>query len=99
MVSWLLWLVRCCAALFMVLIAMALVIFAFSTDKNRAIGLGMAAMFGVAGLATWPRIPNAWRRDPPTAKQLAYAEKLGLEVPARITKGELSDMITSVTGR
>ena len=99
MVSWLLWLVRCCAAVFMVLLALVLLIFAFSTEKDRTLGLGMAAMFGVAGLATWPRTPNAWRRDPPTSKQLAYAEKLGLDVPARITKGELSDMISSVTGR
>lgn len=99
MVSWLLWLVRCCAALFMVGTALILVLFALTADKDKAVSLGIAAMFGVAGLATWPRIPNAWRRDPPTAKQLAYAEKLGLDVPARISKGELSDMISSVTGR
>ena len=99
MVSWLLWLVRCCAALFLVGAALMLVLFAFVDAQNKAVSFGIAAMFGVAGLATWPRIPNAWRRDPPTAKQLAYAEKLGLDVPARITKGELSDMISSVTGR
>lgn len=99
MVSWLLWLVRCCAAFFMVGLALLLVFFASTVGKDRAISFGMAAMFGIAGLATWPRRPNAWRRDPPTQKQLAYASRLGIDVPSGITKGELSDMISSVTGR
>jgi hypothetical protein len=99
MASWLIWLVRSAAALFLVLLAVVLVISTAGYPESKALFLGMAAVFGIAGVASWPRMPNAWRRDPPTAKQLAYAERLGIDVPTRITKGELSDMISSVTGR
>jgi hypothetical protein len=97
--SWLIWLVRCVAAFILASMSLVLLIFTATQPENRAMMLGVAAVFGIAGVATWPRMPNAWRRDPPTAKQLAYAERLGLDVPARISKGELSDMISSVTGR
>ena len=99
MASWLIWLVRCVAAFMLASMSLVLLIFVAAKPNDWALMLGMAAVFGIAGVATWPRMPNAWRRDPPTAKQLAYAERLGLDVPARISKGELSDMISSVTGR
>jgi len=97
--SWLIWLVRCAAAFMLAAMSVVLLIFVAAKPNDWALMLGMAAVFGIAGVAAWPRMPNAWRRDPPTAKQLAYAERLGLDVPARISKGELSDMISSVTGR
>lgn len=34
-----------------------------------------------------------WRTDAPSDKQIAYAENLGIRIPAGITKGRLSDMI------
>lgn len=99
MISWLLWCSRCIASFILVSMAAMLLMFALVGTQNTVATIATSLVLGIAGLATWPRIPNAWRRDPPTAKQLAYAEKLGLDVPARITKGELSDMISSVTGR
>jgi hypothetical protein len=99
MMSWIIWLVRVAAAFLLVSLAVVLLIGATGSPDSRALFLGMAAVFGIAGVAAWPRVPNAWRKDPPTPKQLAYAERLGLDVPARISKGELSDMISSVTGR
>jgi hypothetical protein len=82
----------------MLLTAAVLLIFLTAT-KDKAIIGALAAMFGIAGFFSLPRRPNAWKRDPPTAKQIAYAEKLGIEVTPGITKGELSALITQVTGR
>lgn len=48
---------------------------------------------------SWPRRPNAWKADPPSDRQLAYAANLGIVVPPGATKGEVSAMITAVTGR
>jgi hypothetical protein len=66
-----------------------------------------ASMWGVAGgtwvllaaFLSWPRLPDAWRKDPPTAKQIQYAESLGLVVPEGASKGQVSEMISSATGR
>lgn len=48
---------------------------------------------------SWPRRPNAWKSDPPTDRQLAYAADLGIAIPPGATKGEVSAMISAVTGR
>lgn len=60
-------------------------------------------LFGVGCIAAarygWPRKPNAWKSDPPTDRQLAYAADLGISVPPGATKGEVSAMITAITGR
>jgi hypothetical protein len=58
-----------------------------------------SVLFMFGGAFSFPRVPNAWRREQPSQKQLAYAAKLGLDVPADTSKGELSDMISSVVGR
>lgn len=57
-----------------------------------------------AGMTWWawksrPASPNAWRKDEPTERQLAYAKDLGIVVPEGATKGQVSDMISAVTGR
>jgi len=98
MVSWVIWLVRSAASWFMLLTALVLLIVLFTTKDKALIG-GMAVMFGLAGYFSLPRMPNAWRRDPPTAKQIAYAEALGIEVVPGMSKGDLSALITQVTGR
>jgi hypothetical protein len=49
---------------------------------------------GAGAFFTWPRMPNAWRRDPPTARQLEYAADLGIKVLPGMTKGRLSDLIS-----
>ena len=58
-----------------------------------------SVLFLFGGAFSFPRMPNAWRRDRPSEKQLAYAMKLGIDVPDDVSKGELSEMITSVARR
>lgn len=52
-----------------------------------------------SAVLSWPRRPDAWRRDPPTDRQLEYAAALGIVTPPGISKGELSDLISQATGR
>ena len=40
---------------------------------------------------------GSWRDDPPTSKQMDFAQDLGIDIPPGCTKGELSDLITKVT--
>jgi hypothetical protein len=98
MTTWFIWLVKSAAAWFMLLTSLVLLIFLFATEDKAVVG-GLAAMFGLAGYFTLPRMPNAWKRDPPSAKQLAYAEKLGIDVAPGMTKGEVSALISQATGR
>lgn len=65
----------------------------------NTLGLIFGGVVLAATRLVWPRRPNAWRSDPPTEKQLAYAADLGIIVPPGATKGEVSAMITAVTGR
>lgn len=39
-----------------------------------------------------------WRDDPCTEKQMNFADDLGIQYSITMTKGELSDLITKVTG-
>lgn len=72
---------------------------ALMSKKPSAASAALAALSIAAAVLSWPRLPDAWRRDPPTDRQLAYAEKLGLVVPEGVSKGQLSDMISQATGR
>lgn len=58
---------------------------------------GMWLMASVA--LSWPSLPDAWRKDPPTQRQLEYAASLGIDVPDGVSKGQLSDMISRAAGR
>jgi len=98
MLSWAIWLVRSAAAWFLLLLALVLLIFIFASKDKLLIG-GLAAMFAIAGFFSMPRMPNAWRRDPPTAKQIKYAESLGIQVVPGMTKGDVSALISQVSGR
>lgn len=98
MKSWLMWAVKLMAAWFMLLVAAVLLIFLFVTKDKAVIG-GLAAMFAIVGYVSLPRRPDAWKHDPPTAKQLNYAAKLGIEVEPGMTKGDVSALISQVTGR
>ena len=40
-----------------------------------------------------------WRSGPATNKQKTFARDLGIQFPANITKGDLSDRISEVTGK
>lgn len=89
---------RLAAAL--VLFFFALVFFVIMLTGQRVWLLACLSVVMVgAAWAAWPRRPNDWRRDPPSQRQLEYAANLGLVVPPGATKGQVSDMITRVTGR
>jgi hypothetical protein len=91
------WLVRSIAAFIMFgsgLAMLGMVLFKFN-----GLVTAISVLWLVGGAFSFPRMPNAWRRDPPSQKQVAYATKLGIDVPHDVTKGELSEMITSVVGK
>ena len=91
------WLVRSIAAFIMFgsgLVMLGMVLFKFN-----GLVTAISVLWLVGGAFSFPRMPNAWRRDPPSQKQVAYATKLGIDVPHDVTKGELSQMITSVVGK
>jgi hypothetical protein len=87
------YLVRLIAAVILIGVAGMFAIIATTDAKSRTLLFSMAGVFGFAAMFTWPRRPNAWRNDKPTERQLAFARDLGIAIPRRITKGELSDMI------
>ena len=62
-------------------------------EKGGLAAAALAAFVAVGGVLSWPRWPGSWRSDAPSEKQIAYAENLGISIPAGITKGRLSDMI------
>jgi len=96
---WFSYFVRLAAAGVFLLVCLSLLLAALFASDGTTVLLIMAAAAGVAGWYAWPRRPNAWRSDPPTSRQLEYAEALGIEVPAGAKKGEVSALISAVTGR
>lgn len=96
MIAWLLWAARAAGSFVVcgcgiVLLGTAAVI----PERNLWL-MGTAAVLTLAGFLAWPKRPNAWRKDPPTERQIAYARDLGIPIPPGISKGELSDMISQV---
>lgn len=70
----------------------------FSRNGNSAAIVG--GLWALAAVVlSWPRLPDAWRRDPPTERQIEYASSLGIAIPPGASKGELSEMISRATGR
>lgn len=59
------------------------------------VGLWIAA----AAVLSWPKAPGAWKKDPPSERQLEYAESLGIIVPPGASKGDVSSLISAATGR
>lgn len=90
---------RALAAFLMLGVAVVMALLGVAVDGGRGVMLGMAGVLAVAGWFSWPRHPDAWRNDPPTKRQLDYAADLGIRVPRRATKGQVSDLISQVTGR
>jgi len=91
------WLARSTLALVVGAGGLITIAASLASGKHAAALLGLG-MIGVAWLA-WPRRPNSWRSDPPTDRQLAYAEDLGIAVPPGATKGLVSDLISAAKGR
>jgi hypothetical protein len=98
-VEWLKYAVRLAAAVVLLAMAAAMLIAAATVPDARAVTLSIAAVMALGCFFVWPRRPNAWRKDPPTNRQLAYAATLGITVPRRATKGQVSDLISASTGR
>lgn len=69
----------------------------FGAKPSVAMAAGCCWIIAAAVLS-WPRMPDAWRSDPPTARQVAYATKLGIQVRAGMTKGQISDLISRAAG-
>ena len=97
MKTWLIFGVRVAAAATMVISAVVMLVMLLF--KFNGLVAAISVLWLVGGAFSFPRMPNAWRRDPPSQKQVAYATKLGIDVPHDVTKGELSEMITSVVGK
>jgi len=79
----------CVSAIGLILLAST----AFAKELS-VYAIGVSSVIAIAGFLAWPRRPNAWRHDPPTDRQLAFARDLGIQVPPGISKGDLSEMIS-----
>ena len=99
-VAWARYGIQVSAAGLLVLVGvlMATVAVGGAEESRAAIG-SVAVVLSLGGLFAWPRRPNSWRSDRPSDRQLEYAADLGIAVPAGATKGEVSDMISAVTGQ
>jgi hypothetical protein len=78
--------------------ALAFLVYAVRSVGLLIVGLSSiaAAWFSVFGAKpSMASAAKAWRRDPPTDKQLEYAVKLGIDIPDGCSKGQLSDMISA----
>lgn len=94
MVGSLLYLIRAATALLVLVLGLGLLVVAATAKNSTGWGVALAAAVTVAGALAWPRSPDAWRRDKPTDRQLAFAKDLGIAIPRGISKGELSDLIS-----
>jgi hypothetical protein len=99
MLAWMIWAARCAACVFFGGVGLILCVACLTGQKQQIVMAGVSSLFVVAAALSWPRRPSAWRRDPPTERQVAYAIDLGLDIPPGVSKGELSDMISAARGR
>ena len=91
-----------------VAVIVGLFAFAFWTSSKDDMGRNIAIFFGVLSAillfigARWAKAPKryyTWRNDPATDRQKSFADELGIRYAKGITKGELSDRISQVTGK
>jgi hypothetical protein len=99
MVQWIIYGVRAAAAFIVSAIGLILLVSVLASNNRTAWTIGVSLAMTAGGLLAWPRRPNAWRRDPPTDRQIAYATDLGIDIPPWVSKGELSDLISRGVGR
>lgn len=92
-------LVRSLAAVVVIFVGLGFALAAFIEPNNKLWSGALSVVVIAGGALSFPRRPNAWKNDPPTDRQIAFAENLGIIVPDGVTKGELSSMISQVTGR
>jgi hypothetical protein len=88
------WLLRIFGLFFCLQIS---VLFVIDPD-HRAFGvlawIVTAFFFGLT-IYRWKHF-KTWRNDPPSEPQMEYARDLGIHFHPKITKGELSDLISAV---
>jgi hypothetical protein len=89
------YIVRTTGLFFVVCVAIVLGCLAFFGAKPSPWMAVVSGWVVAAAVLSWPRLPDAWRSDPPTDRQIAYAEALGIAMPPGISKGRLSDLISS----
>lgn len=74
-----------------------------SADRVSGISFGIALFaIGVLSCVAGNAIlgeDEDWRKLPPTRKQIDFARDLGIKIRKGMTRGELSDAITEITGR
>lgn len=99
MIQWVTWLVRAVAAFLLGGVGATTLVSSAWADKGGTMLAVIGGVMLVAGWLSWPKRPNAWRRDPPTDRQIAYAIDLGIPVRPGVSKGELSDMISAAKAR
>jgi hypothetical protein len=95
---------RLVTAVGLFLAAVAVIAWFASTDQT---GHYVAIFFGSMALILllighrWSQTnrSTSWRNDPATDRQKDFAKELGIRFPKRITKGQLSDLISKVTGK
>lgn len=99
MVGWIVWAARAAAAVVVGSVGLLMFLAAVSSDQRTAWTVGLPLAIVGAAVMAWPKRPNAWRSDPPTERQLAYAHDLGIDIPPGVSKGQLSDLISAASGR
>ena len=99
MTQWIRWGVRVAASVFVGGLGLVFLLASVSSGKFEIKMAGLGALILAGAWFSWPRRPNAWRGDPPTERQIAYAISLGIDIPDNVSKGQLSDMISQAAGR
>ena len=94
MAAWIVWAARGAACFFFGGIGLVLGISSLASGSPGWGALIFSMMFIASAALAWPRRPNAWRSDPPTDRQIAFAQDLGIQIPPGISKGDLSDLIS-----
>lgn len=94
MLAGLIYLTRAASSFVIVAIGLMLLASSASAKKKTAWSIGVPVVIAAAGALAWPRRPNAWKRDPATDRQIAYAKALGIPLRQGMTKGEVSDLIS-----
>lgn len=91
--------VRAVAAFAVAFLGLAVLLLAAFIPERQLVTAAIGGVMLIGGWLSWPKRPNAWRHDPPTDRQVAYAIDLGIDIPRNVTKGQLSDMIEQARRR
>lgn len=99
MIDWLRFSVRAAAAIFVAFLGISFLFASVLSPEKRLVTAAIGGVMLIGGWFSWPRRPNSWRHDPPTDRQIAYAMRLGIDLPDGLTKGQVSDLIDQARSR